>query len=57
MEFETGCIFVEGSSVLADEITAFQGLDQDDLENYYLVANYIRCLKKRGLLETVVQQA
>ncbi|MEN1761615.1 hypothetical protein [Anoxynatronum sibiricum] len=57
MEFETGCIFVEGSSALADEITAFQGLDQDDLENYYLVANYIRCLKKRGLLETVVQQA
>ena len=56
MEFETGCIFVEGSSELADEITAFQGLDEDDLNNYYLVANYIRCLKKYGFLETVLNK-
>jgi hypothetical protein len=56
MEFETGCVFVEGSSELADEITAFQGLDEEDHNNYYLVANYIRCLKKYGLLETVLNK-
>ncbi|TCK92671.1 hypothetical protein EDC19_1824 [Natranaerovirga hydrolytica] len=56
MEFETGCNFVEGSSELADEMTAFQGLDKDDLNNYYLVANYIRCLKKYGILETFLNK-
>lgn len=53
MEFESGYIFVEGSDDLKDEITAFQGLDKDDLHNYYLVANYIRCLKKHNLLNLI----
>ncbi|WP_373485600.1 hypothetical protein [Acetobacterium malicum] len=30
-----------------DELVAFAGLDQADLNNYYLVANYIACLEKR----------
>ncbi|MGO0881625.1 hypothetical protein ACTPDI_02495 [Clostridioides difficile] len=51
MEFETGCVFVEGSSELADEITAFKGLDEDDINNYYVVANYVRCLKKYNLID------
>ncbi|EQE88463.1 hypothetical protein QMY_0540 [Clostridioides difficile F152] len=51
MEFETGCVFVEGSDELNDEITAFKGLDKYDINNYYLVANYIRCLKKYKLID------
>ncbi|MCC0653974.1 hypothetical protein [Clostridioides sp. ES-S-0001-03] len=51
MEFETGCVFVEGSSELADEITTFKGLDEDDINNYYLLANYVRCIKKYNLID------
>lgn len=51
MEFETGCVFVEGSDELNDEITAFKGLDKYDINNYYLVANYVRCLKKYDLID------
>ena len=39
---------------LADELVAFAGLDQADLHNYYLVANYIACLEKFDLLAEVV---
>ncbi|PBI47629.1 hypothetical protein BGU69_16205 [Clostridioides difficile] len=51
MEFETGYVFVEGSDELNDEITSFKGLDKYDINNYYLVANYIRCLKKYKLID------
>ncbi|HYH01613.1 MAG TPA: hypothetical protein VEC37_00785 [Bacillota bacterium] len=54
MEVETGYFFVEGSTELADEVTAFKGLDEHDIQNYYIVANYIRCLKKYQLLENVL---
>jgi len=37
---------VEGSSMLWDELCAFQGLDAKDIENYYCVAQYISCLKR-----------
>lgn len=57
MEFETGYILVEGSSELKDELTAFQGLDKDDLNNYYIVANYIRCLSKYSVLESVLNHS
>lgn len=45
LERETGYVSVEGSEELSDEITAFKGLDLDELNNYYLVANYLRCIK------------
>jgi hypothetical protein len=51
---ETACVFIEGSGELADEIAAYQGLDKDDLGNFYLVANYIRCLEKYDLLDNVL---
>lgn len=50
MESETGFVYVEGSKELSDEITAFQGLDLEELTNFYLVANYVRCLKKYNKL-------
>lgn len=46
----TGYYQVEGSPELHDEICAFQGLDDDDIQNYFCVAQYIRCkssLEKR----------
>ncbi len=46
LEVETGFFFVEGSSLLWDEIFAFRGLDEDDLDNFYLVAEYVACSKK-----------
>jgi hypothetical protein len=54
LELETSCVFIEGSGELADEVAAFQGLDEEDLENFYLVANYIRCLNKYDLLDSVL---
>lgn len=39
-------IYVEGSNILADEVTALHGLDEKDLENVYLTANYIACTKR-----------
>ena len=54
LEYETAFVMVEGSGDLADQLVAFAGLDQADLDNYYLVANYIACLEKYGLLAQVV---
>lgn len=39
----TGYYQVEGSPELHDEICAFQGLDDDDIQNYFCVAQYIKC--------------
>lgn len=52
IELASGCFFVEGSSFLWDDLFAFQGLDERDIENFYLVAEYVSCLKRFGLLET-----
>lgn len=54
VELETGFFCVEGSSLLWDELYAFQGLDEKDIQNYFCVAEYISCLKKFGLLESVL---
>ncbi|WP_026396300.1 hypothetical protein [Acetobacterium malicum] len=56
LEHETAFVMVEGSSDLADELVAFAGLDAADLNNYYLVANYIACLEKFGLLAQVISE-
>ena len=54
IESHTGFFYVEGSSALWDELLAFSGLDQDDLENFYLVAEYVNCVKRFGKLDDVV---
>lgn len=53
VELISGFFYVEGSSYLWDELFVFQGLDEKDIQNYFLVAEYISCLKKFGLLENV----
>lgn len=46
IDLNTGYIYVQGSSYLHDEIIAFQGIDEYDLKNYVVTANYIEALKK-----------
>ena len=54
IELRSGYFYVEGSSLLWDELYAFQGLDEKDIQNYFCVVEYIYCLKKFGLLEGVL---
>jgi len=56
VEIETAAFHVEGSSLLWDELFAFRGLDEKDLKNYYLVAEYVSCLKRFGMLEKVLKK-
>lgn len=45
----TGYFHVEGSDLLWDELFSFRGLDEEDLENPYLVSEYVACRKRFGL--------
>lgn len=56
VELETSFFMVEGSSLLWDELLAFRGLDEDDLNNFYLVAEYISCLKRFDMLNSVLDE-
>lgn len=42
IELKTSYIFVEGSSYLYDELTTYAGLDEYDIKNYFLVAQYVK---------------
>jgi hypothetical protein len=48
-ELESGYFMVEGSSQLWDELFVYRGLDEEDLNNYYLVAEYVACVQKSGI--------
>lgn len=50
IECVTGEFYVEGSSDLWELLFAFRGLDAQDLENPYLVSEYVHCLKRFGRL-------
>lgn len=56
IDIASGFYMVEGSTMLWDEICAFQGVDEKDLGNYVCVAEYINSLKRFGKLETVVDE-
>lgn len=47
----SGFYMVEGSTMLWDELRVFQGIDEKDLENYAVIADYIRALKRFGKLD------
>ena len=56
LEAETGAFFMESSVLspdeyadLYDEVFFFRGLDEKDLENFFLVAEYVRAAEKYGL--------
>ena len=46
LDMATGYFVVEGSSHLWDELFYFRGLDSQDIENSFLVAQYIECREK-----------
>ena len=50
----SGFYMVEGSTMLWDELRAFQGVDEKDLENYVVVADYISALKRFGKLDSTI---
>ena len=56
IERVTSEFHVEGSAELWDELFAFRGLDAADLENFYLVAEYVGCLMRAGTLEATLTQ-
>ncbi len=56
VDLVSGFYCVEDDEDLWDELCAFQGLDEDDLSNYYRVAEYINCLNKVGMLEDVLNK-
>lgn len=53
----SGFYIVEGSTMLSDELRAFQGVDEKDLENYVVVADYISALKRFGKLDSTIVHA
>lgn len=40
----TGFFHIEGSETLWDELYCFRGLDEKDIQNPFLVAEYIKCM-------------
>lgn len=48
IELSTGHLHIEGSSYLDDRLFLYRGLDEQDLENYYLVGRYITLLRANG---------
>ena len=51
IDLVSGYFLVEGSSLLWDELYAQRGLSEDELFNYYCVAEYVACLTRFNLLE------
>jgi len=54
VELTTGFYQVEGSNLLWDELCAFQGLDEKDIENFFSVAQYIEAIKKFGMYDDIL---
>jgi hypothetical protein len=46
VEKRSGYVYVEGSPRLSDELFAYQGLNDKELQNVYLVAKYVKLLKQ-----------
>ena len=55
IDLVSGYFLVEGSSVLWDELYAHRGLSEDELSNYYCVAEYVACLNRFDLLEQALK--
>lgn len=48
LDLASGYFQVEGSTMLWDELCCFQGLDEKDLQNVVIVAQYILALRRLG---------
>ncbi len=49
VEENSDYMFINGSGLLADEITIFRGLDEEELKDKYLVANYVKAIYNLNL--------
>lgn len=43
IDLVSGYFYVEGSEEIYDDLFAFRGLDERDLDNFFLVAEYVKC--------------
>lgn len=57
LDLSSGFYMVEGSTMLWDELCAFQGVDEEDLKKCVVVAQYINALKRFGKLDSVITHA
>lgn len=48
LDLASGYFQVEGSTMLWDELCCLQGLDEKDLQNAVIVAQYILALRRFG---------
>ena len=55
IDLSSGLYCIEGSSLLWDELCAFQGLDEKDLQNCFCVAQYVLALERFGLKESFIK--
>ncbi len=54
VDITTGLYTVEGSTYLHDELCAFCGIDEKDLQNFAVTAMYVESLKRFGMLDAVL---
>lgn len=47
-EFHVECNDINKMTAIYDDLFVFRGLDENDLKNYVLVGEYIKCSEKRG---------
>ncbi len=55
IDMVTGFFTVEGSTLLYDELNAIRGVDEKDLQNYVIVAQYIMALEKLNMLDASIK--
>lgn len=56
IDLVTGYFTVEGSTLLWDELCAYLGLDESDLGNFVIVAEYVESLQRFGLLQDTIKE-
>ena len=56
IDIVTGFYTVEGSTMLWDELNAFRGLDEKDLQNWVCVSAYINALKRFNQMNNVLPE-
>lgn len=56
IDLSSGFYLVEGSTMLWDELCCFQGIDEKDLQNYVVVAQYINALQRFGKMNVIADK-
>ncbi len=56
IDLSSGFYLVEGSTMLWDELCCFQGIDEQDLQNYVVVAQYVNALQRFGKMNIIADE-